>query len=78
MKRPGCCRSLLRGQGLSDTEPREGEPDGGHGGTESLGGVGSGLGDGRVGWLGRGPVRGVLAGVVGCGGCCGHWYVESP
>jgi hypothetical protein len=52
MKRSGCCRSLLRGQGLSNPEPSEGEPDGGHGSAESLGGVGGGLGDGRVGWLG--------------------------
>ena len=78
MERSGCCRPLFRGEGLTDAQPSEGEPDGGHGGTESLGGVGGGLGDGTVVGLGCRPARGVLAGVVGCGGCCGHWYVRSP
>ena len=73
MERSGGCRSLLRGEGLSDAEPREGEPDGGHCGAEPLGGIRVGLGGGIGGGLGCGPAGGVLAGVVGCGGgCCGH------
>ena len=36
MERSGCRRALFRGEGLSDAEPREGEPDGGHGGAEPV------------------------------------------
>jgi hypothetical protein len=39
MERSGRRRALLRGEGLANAQPREGEPDGGHGGAESLGGV---------------------------------------
>jgi len=38
MERSGGRRSLLRGEGLSDAEPREGGANGGHRGAESLGG----------------------------------------
>jgi hypothetical protein len=38
IERSGGCRALRRGEGLSDPQPREGEPDGGHRGAESLGG----------------------------------------
>ncbi len=72
MERSGCRRSLLRGEGLSDTEPREGEFHGGHRGTESLGGGAIELGCRGVVGLGCRPTRGGLAGVVGGGGCCGH------
>jgi hypothetical protein len=64
---------LLRGQGLSDAQPRERQFHSGHRGAEPVGGVRGGLGDGIVVGLGCGSARGVLAGVLGCGGCCGHW-----
>jgi hypothetical protein len=51
MERSGCCCALLWGEGLTNTEPREGKPDGDKSGAESVGGVGGGLGDGRVGWV---------------------------
>ena len=38
MERSGRRRALFRGEGLTDPQPREGEPDGGHGGAEPLGG----------------------------------------
>jgi hypothetical protein len=38
MERSGGCRALLRGEGLTNAQPCEGEPDGGHRGAESLGG----------------------------------------
>jgi hypothetical protein len=38
MERSSGCRALLRGEGLSDTKPREGEFHGGHRGAEPLGG----------------------------------------
>jgi len=61
MERSGGCRSLFRCEGLTDAQPREGEPDGGHGGAESLGGGALEL------------AGGVLAGVEGFGGGCnGH------
>ncbi len=72
MKRSGGRCALFGGEGFTDTKPREGKFHGGHCGAESLGGVGGGLGDGIVGWLGCRPAGCVLAGVVGCGGCCGH------
>ncbi len=50
MERSGGYRSLLRGQGLSDTEPREGQSHGGHLGAKPVGGVGGGLGDGLPGF----------------------------
>jgi hypothetical protein len=65
MERSGCCRALLWGEGLTNAQPREGEPDGGHRGAESLGGVGGGLGDGLLlGWLWI-ELGWLLAGVVG-------------
>ncbi|MCE9630872.1 MAG: hypothetical protein K8S94_09200 [Planctomycetia bacterium] len=72
MKRSGCRSSLLRGESLTDAQPREGEFHGGHGGAEPLGGVGGGLGDGRIGGLSCGPARCALAGCGLGGGCCGH------
>jgi hypothetical protein len=38
MERSSGCRALLRGEGLSNAEPREGEANGGHRGSESVGG----------------------------------------
>jgi hypothetical protein len=64
--------ALFRGEGLTDAQPREGEFRGSHCGAESLGGARGGLGGGIGGGLDCGPARGVLADVVGCGGCCGH------
>jgi hypothetical protein len=72
------CASLLRGEGPSRPQPREGEPDGGHRGAEPLGGGAFELVGRVVGGLGCGPARGVLAGVVGGCGCGGHRYVRSP
>ena len=37
MERSGRRRALLRGEGLTDAQPREGEPDGGHRGAEAVG-----------------------------------------
>jgi len=69
--------ALFGGQRLAGAEPGEREPDGSHRGAEPVGGVGGGLGDGTVVGLGRRPARGVLAGVVGGGGCCGHeWGIS--
>jgi hypothetical protein len=83
MERSGCRRALLRGEGLTDPKPRESEPDGGHRGAEPLGGVGGSLRGGIGAGLGYGPAGGVLAGVVGIGGCGGHsflwcWCVDGP
>ena len=64
MERSGRRRALLRGQGLTNPEPREGEPDDGHRGAESLGGVAFELGCWSIGGLGCGPAGYVLAGVV--------------
>jgi hypothetical protein len=72
MERSSCSRALLWSEGLSDAQPREGEPDGGHGGAESLGGIGRGLVNGRVVGLGCGSRGLVLAGCGFGGGCCGH------
>ena len=41
---------------------------------DAMGGGGVGVG----GLVDCGTARGVLTGVVGCGGCCGHGYVRSP
>ena len=49
MERSGGRRALLRGEGLPDAQPREGEFHGGHRGAESLGGVGRSLRGGIVG-----------------------------
>jgi hypothetical protein len=72
MERSGCRRSLLRGEGLPDSQPREREFHGGHCGAESLGGRAFELAGRGVGWLGCGPAVCALAGVGGCGGCGGH------
>jgi hypothetical protein len=69
MERSGSRRALFWGQGLSNAEPREREFHGGHGGAESLGSVGGGLGC-RV---GCGSACGVRAGRGFGGGCCCHW-----
>jgi hypothetical protein len=73
MERSGCCRALLRGEGLSDAQPREGEFHGGHRGAQAVGGGAFELGCRGVG------VRGSVCGVSGCrwfgGGCCGHEMV---
>jgi hypothetical protein len=68
MERSGCRRALLWGEGLSDTQPREGEFHGGHRGAESLGGITFLLRDGLLGFTLAAARRGVLAGVGGCGG----------
>ena len=39
MERSGRCRALFRGEGLTDAQPREGEPNGGHREAEPVGGV---------------------------------------
>jgi hypothetical protein len=39
MERSGCHRALLRGKGLSNAQPRDGEPDGDKRSAESLGGI---------------------------------------
>jgi hypothetical protein len=39
MERSGCRRALLRGTGLSNAQPREGEPGGDKRSAESLGGI---------------------------------------
>jgi hypothetical protein len=75
MERSGRRRALLWGEGLSNAEPREGEFHGGHRGTESVGGGAFELGGRGVGRLGCRPAGCVLAGVVGCGGCCRHEMV---
>ena len=72
MERSGGRRALLRGEGLSDTEPREREFHGGHCGAESLGGVAFLLRDGLLGFTLAAAGGTGLAGVVGGGGCCGH------
>ena len=38
MERPGRCRALFGGEGLTDAEPREREFHGGHRGAEPIGG----------------------------------------
>jgi len=76
MERSGGRRALLRGEGLSDAQPREGEFHGSHGGAESVGGGAFEL-RGRVGGgLGCGQAGGVLAGVVGCSREGGHMIPE--
>jgi hypothetical protein len=72
MERPGCCRALLWGEGLTDAQPCEGEPDGGHRGAESLGGGTLLQRDGLLGLTLSASGGCVLAGVGGCGYCCGH------
>jgi hypothetical protein len=76
MERSGCRRPLLRGEGLSDTEPREREANGGHRGAEPVGGGAFELGCRGVRGLGCGPARCVLAG-RGFGGCCGGHLVRE-
>jgi hypothetical protein len=73
MERSGGRRALLRGEGLSDTEPREGKFHGGHRGAESVGGGAFLLRDGLLGFTLLAARGCVLAGVGGCGGCGGHW-----
>ena len=73
MERSGCRRSLLRGEGLPDAQPREGEFHGGHRGAEPVGGGAFELGCRGVGGLGCGSARGVLAGRGFGSGCGGHW-----
>ena len=53
VERLGRRRALLRGEGLPDAQPREGEFHGGHRGAESVGGGAFELGcwvDGGLGW----------------------------
>jgi len=72
MERSGGCRSLLRGEGLSDAQPSEGEFHGGHGGAEPLGGVAFLLRNRLPGFTLAASRGYVLGGVGGCGGCGGH------
>jgi len=75
MERSGRRRALLRGEGLPDAQPREGEANGGHRGAESLGGGAFGLGEERVGGLGCASRGLVAAGRGFDGGCCCHLRV---
>ena len=76
MECSGGCASLIWGEGLSHAQPREGEPDGGHCGAESVGGRPFELGCRAVGGLGCGPARTGLAGCGFGGGCCGHRFCD--
>jgi hypothetical protein len=78
MERSGGCRALFRVKGLADAQPCEGDANGGHRGAESLGGGAFLLRDRLLGFTLSAARGNLLAGVVGSGGCCGHWYVESP
>jgi len=78
MERSGGCSSLLRGEGLSNAQPREGEANGGHRGAEPVGGGAFLLRDRLLGLTLSATWGNLLAGVVGGGGCCGHRYVRSP
>jgi hypothetical protein len=78
MERAGRRCSLLRGQGSPDAQPREGELDRDKSGPEAVGGGALGLGGGLLGLVLTAARGGVLAGVGGCGGCCGHVGVDSP
>jgi hypothetical protein len=74
MKRSSRRRALLRGEGLTNPEPRQGKFHGGHRCAESLGG-GAFLLDNRL--LGHmlSAERGcMLAAVGGYGGCRGHGF----
>ena len=75
MKRPGRRRPLVRGEGLTDAQPCEGEFHGGHRGAEPDDGGAFELGCRGVAGLGCGSARGVLAGVGGCGRSGGHGMV---
>ena len=54
------------------SQPREGKPDGSKSGAESLDGVAFPLCDWRLGFTMEFVWGNLPAGVVGCGGCCGH------
>jgi hypothetical protein len=71
-ERSGCCSPLLRGEGLTDAQPSEGEFHGGRRGAESLGGGAFELGGRRVRRRGCGPARGERAGRGLISGCSGN------
>jgi len=72
MERSGRRRSLLRGEGLSDAQRREGEFHGGRRGAEMISGGVILLRDRLLGFT-LAAARGyVLAGVGGCGGRCAY------
>ena len=74
MERSDCRRALLRGEGLTDAQPRKGEFHGSHCGAESLGSGAFLLRDGLLGFTLSAACGCVMAGVGVCG-CCGHAYL---
>jgi hypothetical protein len=77
MERSGSRRSLLRGEGLTDAQPREGEFHGGYRGPEPVGGGAFLLRDGLLGLTLSATGGYLLAGVGGRGGCCCHVWLFS-